>query len=82
MARRARMIIPGVAHHVTQRGNRSERIFLEDGDDRSISTCRHTTSSVSRGLLGYCLMPNTDVSHLTRVEDVPWRWEEQTGQNG
>jgi hypothetical protein len=41
MARRARMIIPGVAHHVTQRGNRSERIFLEDGDDRSISTCRH-----------------------------------------
>ena len=41
MARRARMIIPGVAHHVTQRGNLSERIFLEDGDDRSISTCRH-----------------------------------------
>ena len=34
MARRARMIIPGVAHHVTQRGNRRERIFLEDGDEQ------------------------------------------------
>lgn len=34
MARLARMIIPGVSHHVTQRGNRCERIFFEDGDEQ------------------------------------------------
>ncbi len=27
------MIIPGVPHHVTQRGNRREAIFFEPGDD-------------------------------------------------
>jgi putative transposase len=32
MARLARMIIPGLAHHITQRGNRRERIFLQKGD--------------------------------------------------
>ena len=34
MARLARMIIPGVPHHVTQRGNRRERIFFEPGDEQ------------------------------------------------
>jgi len=33
MARRSRVVIPGVPHHVTQRGNRLERIFLEPGDE-------------------------------------------------
>jgi len=33
VARRARMIIPGAPHHVTQRGNRREPIFLEPGDE-------------------------------------------------
>ena len=28
------MIIPGVTHHITQRGNRRERIFFEDGDEQ------------------------------------------------
>lgn len=32
MARLARMIVPGVPHHVTQSGNRREQIFFEDGD--------------------------------------------------
>ena len=32
MARLARIVIPGLAHHVTQRGNRREAIFFEDGD--------------------------------------------------
>jgi len=34
MARLARMVIPGVPHHVTQRGNRRDRIFLEAGDEQ------------------------------------------------
>jgi REP element-mobilizing transposase RayT len=31
MARLARMVIPGLPHHVTQRGNRREAIFFENG---------------------------------------------------
>jgi putative transposase len=32
MARLARIVIPGLPHHVTQRGNRREPIFFENGD--------------------------------------------------
>ena len=32
MTRSARMVISGLPHHVTQRGNRREAIFFEDGD--------------------------------------------------
>ncbi len=32
MACHARIIVPGFPHHVTQRGNRRESIFFEDGD--------------------------------------------------
>ena len=32
MARLARIVIPGRPHHVTQRGNRREAIFFEEGD--------------------------------------------------
>ncbi|CAN7458670.1 hypothetical protein LJR225_003094 [Phenylobacterium sp. LjRoot225] len=32
MARLARIVVPDLPHHVTQRGNRREPIFLEDGD--------------------------------------------------
>jgi putative transposase len=32
MTRRARIVVAGLPHHVTQRGNRREAIFFEDGD--------------------------------------------------
>lgn len=32
MARLPRMGLPDIPHHVTQRGNRRERTFFEDGD--------------------------------------------------
>jgi len=39
MARLARIVIPGVAHHVTQRGNRRQPLFFSDADRRlSISS--------------------------------------------
>ena len=34
MARHARMAIPGVAHHVTQRGNYRQGVFFTDDDRR------------------------------------------------
>jgi putative transposase len=32
MVRLPRMVLPGIPHHVTQRGNRREKTFFEDGD--------------------------------------------------
>lgn len=32
MTRFARVVIPGYAHHVLQRGNRKENVFLDDSD--------------------------------------------------
>jgi putative transposase len=35
MARFARIVVPGVPHHVTQRGNRRMRTFFSDDDYRA-----------------------------------------------
>jgi hypothetical protein len=32
LARLSRIVIPNVAHHVTQRGNRREALFTQPGD--------------------------------------------------
>jgi len=59
MTRLARMVISGLPHHVTQRGNRREAIFFEDGDrevyrDLLAEQARKTGIEV----WAYCLMPN------------------------
>jgi putative transposase len=59
MTRIARIVVPGLPHHVTQRGNRGERIFFEDGDyalyrDWLAESCRRFGVSC----WAYCLMPN------------------------
>jgi putative transposase len=59
MARLPRIVIPGAPHHVTQRGNRRERIFFPDGDyalyrDLLAESCRRNAVEV----WAYCLMPN------------------------
>ena len=33
MARLLRVVIPGIPHHVTRRGNGRQQAFFEDGDD-------------------------------------------------
>jgi putative transposase len=32
MARLARIVVPDLAHHVTQRGNRRQSVFISDED--------------------------------------------------
>jgi len=59
MARIARIVVAGLPHHVTQRGNRRERIFFEEQDyalyrDLLASACRQADVAV----WAYCLMPN------------------------
>jgi len=59
MARLPRVVVPGVAHHVTQRGNRRQQVFLDEGDyslylDLMAEACRANEVEV----WSYCLMPN------------------------
>jgi putative transposase len=59
MSRLARIVAPGVAHHVTQRGNRREAIFFEDGDQavyRDLLAAQTRKHGV--GVWAYCLMPD------------------------
>ena len=59
MARLARVIVPGLPHHVTQRGNRREPIFFEDGDQevyRDLLAEQARRRQVE--VWAYCLMPN------------------------
>jgi putative transposase len=68
MTRIARIVVPGLPHHVTQRGNRGDRIFFEEGDyslyrDLIAGACRKAGVAV----WAYCLMPNH--VHLILVPD-------------
>ena len=58
MPRMARAVIPGVAHHVTQRGNRREAVFFDDCDRQKYCQLllEHAPGGVAT--LAYCLMPN------------------------
>ena len=59
MARLARMIFPGLPHHVTQRGNRREAIFFEDGDHESYrELLARQARKAEVEVWDYCLMPN------------------------
>jgi len=59
MARLARLVLPGVPYHVTQRGNRREQTFFEDADyalyRRLIA---EAAAKAGTEIWGYCLMPN------------------------
>lgn len=59
MSRIARVVAPGVPHHVTQRGNRRQRAFFSEEDYRAYielmaRLCRHYKVEI----WAYCLMPN------------------------
>jgi len=59
MARLTRIVVPGLPHHVTQRGNRREAIFFEDGDHEIYrDLLAEQTAKVGVEVWGYCLMPN------------------------
>jgi|WetSurMetagenome_2_1015567.scaffolds.fasta_scaffold08232_4 putative transposase len=59
MPRIARVVIPGIPHHITQRGNRRQNVFYSDADRREYLQLIFEYS-VRAGLLilAYCLMTN------------------------
>jgi putative transposase len=59
MARLARAVAPGVPHHVTQRGNRRQPVFFDDGDYRRYRDNMHLAcADAGVAVWAYCLMPN------------------------
>src|SRR4030042_765949 len=59
MPRLARMVIPGVPHHITQRGNNRQDVFFVDDDRRVyLSLLQEPSRRYGLQLLGYCLMSN------------------------
>jgi putative transposase len=53
------MVLPGVPHHVTQRGNRRERTFFEDGDYALyLDLLAEAADRHGIEVWSYCLMPN------------------------
>ena len=59
MARLPRVVIPGVPHHVTQRGNGRQRTFFEEGDYALyLDLLAAAAERAQAEVWSYCLMPN------------------------
>ena len=59
MSRLARVVAPGVPHHVTQRGNCRQDIFYGDEDRTTyLGLVAEYSKAVHLKLIGYCLMTN------------------------
>ncbi|MDF2371426.1 MAG: transposase [Rhizobiaceae bacterium] len=59
MARIARLVIPGLPHHVTQRGNRRGQVFFEEADYALYLDMLAESAARARcEVWAYCLMPN------------------------
>ena len=59
MPRLARLVVPGVPHHVTQRGNRRQPTFFGEADYALyLRLLRHFCSKAGTSVWGWCLMPN------------------------
>ncbi len=59
MPRLARIIAPGLPHHITQRGNYSQDVFGDDNDRRRYLTWVDEYSrKYDLSIITYCLMPN------------------------
>ena len=70
MARLARLVVPGLPHHVTQRGVRRMPTFFEDADYRTYrELVAEGCQSAGTGVWAYCLMPNH--VHLILVPSTP-----------
>ena len=64
MPRKARVVFPNIPHHITQRGNRRQRIFFSEDDYAFYLTCiREFAARYQVSILAYCLMTN-HVHHI------------------
>ena len=70
MARLARVVVPGLPHHITQRGNRRQQTFFGDEDYEYYLELMGKWCTVHQvEIWAYCLMPNH--VHLIAVPQSP-----------
>ena len=59
MARQPRIVIPGILHHITHRGNDRQAVFTSDAERHEyLRILGHHSSQYGLSIVGYCLMPN------------------------
>ena len=59
MTRIARVVVPGVSHHITQRGNNRQDVFFVDDDRRVyLALLKEQCDKHGLAVLAYCLMTN------------------------
>ncbi len=59
MPRHARIVLPGLPHHITQRGNNRQDVFFVDADRVAyLDLLREQCGKHRVSVLGYCLMSN------------------------
>ena len=68
MPRMARLVVPGLPHHITQRGSRRQRTFFDDTDYLAyLDLIIETKVAAGVTIWAYCLMPNH--VHLVAVPE-------------
>jgi putative transposase len=68
MARFARVVLPGIPHHITQRGTRREEVFFTDEDrQRYLTMVAEAAERFGVEIWAWCLMPNH--VHIVAVPD-------------
>ena len=69
MARLPRIVLPGLPHHVTQRGNRRQPVFFSDADRALyLRLVREGCAGAGVRCLAWCLMDNQ--VHLVLVPET------------
>jgi len=59
MPRTARIVVPDIPHHITQRGNNRQDVFFVDDDRRVyLSILKEQSEKFGLEILGWCLMTN------------------------
>lgn len=70
MPRASRLVVPGIAHHIVQRGNRQQAIFHADDDRRAyLNILAAALDRAGTRCLAWCLMSNH--VHLMLVPAEP-----------
>lgn len=87
MPRIARVVVPGCPHHITQRGNRGEDVFVNDHQRRRyMDLLAKYASKHGLAVQAYCLMsnhvhliavPNSDTSLAATLRPVHLRYAQE-----
>ena len=91
MPRLARIAIPGVPHHVTQRGNNRQGVFFTEEDRHLyLRGLRDCAGESGLDILGYCLMtnhvhllvvPRTETSLAEALGRAHWRYSQAVNRS-